>query len=93
MTWPQLYNYHLCIMDEMVRRGWNPHKSWRSPGWRGKRSSPIPVSWVEEIKKTRGTLPEFPTAQQTDDSMALQKWARKGRVSAEDYLRVLELFT
>lgn len=31
----QLVAYHYLVMDEMVRRGYNPDKIWRNPNWRG----------------------------------------------------------
>ena len=30
-----LVAYHYLIMDEMVRRGYNPDRVWRNPNWRG----------------------------------------------------------
>ena len=30
-----LVAYHYLIMDEMVRRGYNPDKIWRNSNWRG----------------------------------------------------------
>ena len=31
----QLVAYHYLVMDEMVRRGYNPDSTWRNPMWRG----------------------------------------------------------
>ena len=31
-----LVAYHYLIMDEMVKRGYNPDAIWRNPNWRGK---------------------------------------------------------
>lgn len=96
LTWPQLYQYHTTVMGEMERRGWKPAKVWKRPGWRGRKCAPIRDSWVDEITKGRSNrydAPAFPETQQHADVEALQKWARKGRISPEDYLRVLELFS
>ena len=31
----RLVAYHALVMDEMIRRGYNPDKTWYNPNWRG----------------------------------------------------------
>lgn len=34
--WNTLHAYHVAVMAEMRRRGWNPSHKWLDPCWRGK---------------------------------------------------------
>ena len=31
----ELVAYHYLVMDEMIRRGYNPDRTWLNPNWRG----------------------------------------------------------
>lgn len=36
----KLYQYHVLIMDEMRRRGYQPDEAWENPLYRGKKARP-----------------------------------------------------
>ncbi|MGT2756529.1 TIGR02328 family protein [Streptococcus ovuberis] len=51
----KLYQYHVLIMEEMVKRGYQPAQSWFNPSYRGKTAPPY-----QEINPVPLTSPIYP---------------------------------
>lgn len=52
----KLYQYHLLVINEMLRRGYRPDLIWENPLYRGKNQ--LPYSSLEEVPLTKPIYPE-----------------------------------
>lgn len=52
----KLYQYHMLVIEEIEKRGYNIDKQWKKPEYRGKVSKPYQK--IEVIEKTTPIYPE-----------------------------------
>lgn len=57
-----LYIYHVKVMDEMTKRGYNVNPAWYSPFYRGKNSEPLTVltDWHSSFRKLAPGVNTYP---------------------------------